>query len=620
MGIRSTLLVVFLSLPLFLFAQRDKASRFFLAKSYAEQGQYSLAMQILETLSEETDDNPYLEQSAYLYANVALRDSLFFQARQMLLKVVSKYDKWEHIDEARLLLSICYFHDKDPVKALDVGNNIKNTIIKREFKDVKNFYLSSYKSKNILRSLNELYPEDSVIAFNFAKRLSSDLETEQENILFESIMDIMSFDREVFNLSYPDQKVYKDTYNIAVLLPFKYPDVKSKIQYDKNKFAYEFYNGILDARDSLEKRGLYFNLRPYDTQGDTYVLRSLLKQNSMKQADLIIGPLYPELSEIAFEFANEHKIIAVNPLSQNEEIIADNNYTYLFQSTYQEMMRLNCQFALDSILGDSLSIDSLSKIVMIMDKSHQDTASATIVYNYLKSAGHSIDSIIFLERENPAQLYDIFNDSSTLNTFHCLFLTNNSRVIAGRVISALERVNSEIRVMAFSRWLDYDNVDLDQLERRHVYFSHPEYIDYTRRNNQYFIERHQFDPVPGFYARNGFEIMFHYGQILSEYGKYFQEDLENNGFRRGYLFYGIDYSKGHYNNHLPMMRVKENRLKKLGYRAAINYDYLENSDTTHQDSLIHPIIKKLPWTKDEENNEDESNEVNNTDALINEED
>ncbi len=565
MGIKKYILLIIIWILSFQsYAQQDYASRFFLGKSYLEKGTYDLAAQVLLPVANNDPDNEYKEQAAYLYSVASLKDSLFFQARQMLLQISTRYSYWENVEEARYLLALCYFHANEASLALDYAGMIKDQKLLSETNNLKYFYLSKYEDVEILRQLYAQFPNDDILAFRFAQLLQEKSKSQEDLILLESLIDVFDFDPASLNRSSADQKVFKDSYNIAVYLPFKYPSVRSKMQYEKNKFAFEFYAGILQAADSLNKQGIKMNVRPFDTRGDTSVLRQILNQNITKEADLIIGPLYPELSEMMLEFGQDNKIIVVNPFTQNEEFISDNPYAYLFQPSFQHISRIQVQFALDSLLNDSVSTNML-----VMDKTSMDTAMAAIIYNYLKAKEKVLDTIVVFDRTNPNQLLDLYSDSSHIEDFTNMFVTTTNREIIGRIISAVEAGNSQVNILGLSRWLEYDNIDLVQLERRHVYFPYPDYLNFKNKHYHSFRGDYQFEKMPNFYSETGFEIMMQFGLSLHKHGKYFQDGLRTEAFRKGFIFSGIDYSLGNFNAIAPLMKVKEGKIIPVGYRPQV---------------------------------------------------
>jgi hypothetical protein len=157
-----------------------------------------------------------------------------------------------------------------------------------------------------------------------------------------------------------------------------------------------------------------------------------------------------------------------------------------------------------------------------------------------------------------------------------------------------------MNILGHSQWLGYDNVDLDQMERRHVYFTHPDFINYHSPIYRKFYQDYDFDNMPSFYAKTGFELMNHFGRAILKYGKYFQENLESEGYSKGFLFSGVDYSKGHFNCFSPFMKVKQTNLKRINYKPVIDYDYLETysalmqkNDEGQKDNMEDNLDPKL---------------------------
>ena len=116
--IKGTILCTCLCFGIALHAQQDNSSRFFLGKQYVQEGRNNLAMEVLKPLADFDPNNEYREQAAYLYSVAAMNDSLYFQARQFLLQIITRYSDWKNIDEARYLIGICYFHAGDPCNSI----------------------------------------------------------------------------------------------------------------------------------------------------------------------------------------------------------------------------------------------------------------------------------------------------------------------------------------------------------------------------------------------------------------------------------------------------------------------------------------------------------------------
>ena len=104
----------------------------------------------------------------------------------------------------------------------------------------------------------------------------------------------------------------EDVYNIAFLLPFYQGDPKNLItegvdrahrkagtlrhRYPLPKAPpfFRFLSGALLAIDSLKKEGLSINLNVYNTGKSPELTRKLLTNPGLQNANLILGPVYPE--------------------------------------------------------------------------------------------------------------------------------------------------------------------------------------------------------------------------------------------------------------------------------------------------------------------------------------
>ena len=57
----------------------------------------------------------------------------------------------------------------------------------------------------------------------------------------------------------------------------------------------------------------------------------------MKNTDLVIGPLYSNENEMVQQFSVNNQVNVVNPFSNNSDLIGDNPYAYLFQSSSETL-------------------------------------------------------------------------------------------------------------------------------------------------------------------------------------------------------------------------------------------------------------------------------------------
>jgi len=105
-------------------------------------------------------------------------------------------------------------------------------------------------------------------------------------------------------------------------LPENYGETFKSLQF------VQFYEGFRMALDSLEKTGIKLKLFVYDVGKDTAETRKLLKKPELQNMDLIVGLLYHRNFQMVAEFAKNHNIPIVNPVSERSELVSGNPMVY----------------------------------------------------------------------------------------------------------------------------------------------------------------------------------------------------------------------------------------------------------------------------------------------------
>ena len=102
---------------------------------------------------------------------------------------------------------------------------------------------------------------------------------------------------------------------IAVLIPFKLNQLNlktaTKAQVERADMAIDFYQGIKMGIDSAASFGLDFKINVYDTRDDNSQLFTLTKNETLKNSNLIIGPVFPEGVKYISNFAISNDIFHV---------------------------------------------------------------------------------------------------------------------------------------------------------------------------------------------------------------------------------------------------------------------------------------------------------------------
>ena len=129
----------------------------------------------------------------------------------------------------------------------------------------------------------------------------------------------------------------KETYSIAVLLPFKINSNNAVISgiVDDNtrlnsisEIALDFYMGVELALDSLKKLGLVAEVYVFDTEASETTTKGLLDNDRVKNADIVIGPIFPKNIEIVSAWARSAKKHIILPAAVATSTLRDNPYAH----------------------------------------------------------------------------------------------------------------------------------------------------------------------------------------------------------------------------------------------------------------------------------------------------
>ena len=122
--------------------------------------------------------------------------------------------------------------------------------------------------------------------------------------------------------------------DMAVLLPFYFNENSSERAQGRRSDDWiypgsldfiEMYEGILLAADTLRSLGLDINIHTYDIQDNATELSRLIQAGSLKNMDLIIGPVYSNNLKIVTEYARDFDIPVVSPVSLFNNLLLDGN-------------------------------------------------------------------------------------------------------------------------------------------------------------------------------------------------------------------------------------------------------------------------------------------------------
>lgn len=538
-------LLLLLLLPAAALGQTSKEldTRLGNARLLLDQGKYELALAELSPVVNAATNYKEKPQALYLYSVAALKAQKVPEAQSRVNTLLQQYPDWPNRAEAQYLAANIALEQKNYAQALTTLAQISDPALEADKAAMKQTYLSRINDKALLQGLVQQFPEDRDLALVYADKLLAGWYSDQDKATLEGIVNRFNLDRKKYAARQAGQK--KSQYNVAVLLPFPLGEADEKELLKHQRFT-DLYAGITLAKDSLAKQNIQLNLYAYDAPADTNQVKAVLNLPEMASMDLIIGPVYKSANKIISRFANQHQIIAINPLSEDGSLVTNNPYLYLFRASLTTQARKTAAFSFNNF--------PVKTAVVVYSNSEDDIVFAKAYKAEYEKLGGKVQLMKPVNPNSPAGGLYTGIDLATVG--HLVVATDYPGV-AYNTFSMLERLSQKVPVIAYGSWLEMPQLSLQQLDNQELYFLHPWYIDSSQESvrafKKDFIARYQVPPSDEVHA--GFDLMYYFGHILARHGSRFNTALSSEGPISGAFLQGIGYGAEHDNQYVPLLKL-----------------------------------------------------------------
>lgn len=545
---------------------QDFKKQFRHAKDLFEEENYSASMEAFRPLTIYDRENPYPEYASFYYALSAQRLGFYTVAKEMFLQIKSIYPEWQQMDEVNYWLFKIYLDQREYFHALKLSKEIKDNSMMRNIDAMKREALSKIDDVETLKMLMEENPTDfeviRALAFGLGKQTNP-----ADTLMLDSIARQLSWKKKDFISVNTEAPIYKDVYRVALLLPFRANLLDPSPTVKRSQFVLDMYEGMKQAQDSLAGEGVRLELLAYDTDHDPEIVKGLLKEEELKSADLIVGPLFPEDAKLVQEFSQTNKVnLVVNPLSYNIDLVGQNPWAMLYQPCHKTIGEKSAELV-------ASKVSNKNSFVFYGD-SPKDSVMA---YAYIKAAMDRGVKIAYVEEITAETSGDILEHLATateydewknpkqftlkLDSIGSVFVASDDALIYTKVINSIETRGDSVLVVGQENWLEDNSVDLGKFEKIKIAFAAPNfspvfgkgYLDFRRK----FLQRH--GNLPGLYSQKGYEFIMVMGRALKKYGVHFQKGMEQEGIP-GALTAGYQMQANHDNSRVPFVAFSNGRL------------------------------------------------------------
>ncbi len=552
--------------------QSDYQKRYNGAKLFFSQGNYALAMEAFKPLIQSDENNPYSSYASFYYALSAYREGYLPMAKNMLLQIKQVYPRWSKKDEVNIWLANIYFENKEYNSALNVLKDVEGKDKEEFVLSLKHYHLNKIEKLSTLKSLYGNNDDDRAVAQVLAKRISTQSLAERDQDLLESLILKFELDHESLGVPVITKSIFKDEYNVAVMLPFMVESLEPNDKRPVNHIILDVYQGMQLAADSLKNIGINIKLHAYDTKRDSTQTAEILNKDEMKGMDLIVGPLYPTNTSLVNDFAYKNQINVINPFFPDSDITGNNPFSFLYKPSSETVGHRIADFVKDRLRN---------KVgIIFYGELKRDSVLAHSYKHELEKDSFNIIITKKIERDSSRAILDLLlisdekiKEAATeearekftigVDSVGHIFVASSNDLISSKVISAVETRGDSITVIGSADWMELPAINYDAYSRLNAILYAPGYtiqdtLGYEQFREKY-VKRHKKSPSK--YVEDGYEVMMLAGHSLYQYGKYFQIGWNKVDHLPGFISLGYDYRNSNNNKLVPVLSFEGEEMR-----------------------------------------------------------
>ena len=298
-------------------------------------------------------------------------------------------------------------------------------------------------------------------------------------------------------------------YKILYLIPFETdsyttPYVKESEDMDKVK-SYQlmgFWNGAQMALEEYAGKNVVIQVVVKDISNDERKLRRVMEDESlMSGVNLIIGPFFGKLFEIAAEYAKQYRIPIVNPFTSRQDFVEENEYVYKLIPSLE------------------------ARPAMVAFLAQQTNAFPILIYGDSTSTNKEMAAYRKYFRDNRIAYEVIPNASSVVNhlsngrpQFVVTFYDNPAQnLIISRNLLYSKKTDNLTFVVP-ETWLESKTYDIEYYSKLNLHFFSDYYVDFTAENTKTFIfdytQRFGVPPSVKNFAFQGYDITRYFIEFI----------------------------------------------------------------------------------------------------------
>lgn len=322
------------------------------------------------------------------------------------------------------------------------------------------------------------------------------------------------------------------TYKLALFLPFYlnmndttgWADKTGKV-YNKSKNYIEFYTGAMLALNELKKQGVSFDVKVIDTKGDSLYIANYLRNHDLSDCNLFIGPVFSGELQAVGDYAWEHQINIVSPLSVKPAFIDHNPYAFQVGPTADIQMKYVAEYL--------NQIDTKNYIVIHNGNAKNQEYESE--YNYISEfkrqfyssiKSDNLDQVRYNEYYYYSTSSDILNSAFMKGKENIVIIPSTDRAFVTDVMGKLNGYSYEydVKVLGRQTWERFESIDIDNFHNTNTHYLSNSYIDYNVPAVIDFVRNYRniLNTEPDRMAFQGYDVTMFFCSALNKFGHDFR--------------------------------------------------------------------------------------------------
>lgn len=358
--------------------------------------------------------------------------------------------------------------------------------------------------------------------------------------------------------------IKKETdHSIALLLPFELNTINLSTagadEIRKTDLAVDFYQGFKLALDSLSKNGHNYKLQVLDTQDQEARVVNLATAASVKENEIIVGPVFPDaIGTFSDFFEKSSTKLIVSPLAASMPAQFDNpNLVTINNSIDQHGWKI-AEYITRNYKPEHVNI------VLINTKKTDDEKFAAPLRKYIAELSKGRFAVI--ERPNGINLQSYLSTSKE----NLVIISSEERMFIVPIIDRLHKLTTEnykIELFGHPNWVKAGFLDVSKMQTLKTKLSSSYFVNYKSDKVRHFVARYrdEYGFEPSEFSFKGFDIGYFLGSMLQKYGKDYAINLTKEsytGLHNGFRFIK-DPVSGYRNTELMMLTYRAFELQTI---------------------------------------------------------